>query len=106
MERELVEKLAREAGLAPSAWIVRAQYPFATLDAPIEGGLPREELFPLKDLESFAKAVAEECARICLGPHGECGPPNYTQGVRDGAAGCANMIRERFSLDAPQQEGG
>lgn len=90
MNTELVETLAREAGIPD---------PAAGPHAVGSGTMSAE-------LQRFAALVAEECARICLGPHGEFGPPNYTQGVRDGAAGCANMIRKRFSIDAPQQEEG
>lgn len=31
--------------MKPTAWLVHAQYPFVTMDPPIEGGLPRTELF-------------------------------------------------------------
>lgn len=101
MNVELVERLAREAG-------------FQRLQDGIRDGGESSDYWDCwpEQLARFAALVAEECSRLCAEYAADTDPSfkphedNYRDGWLDASNECNWVIRQRFCLGAPQQEGG
>ncbi len=80
MDKELMDRLRREAGLTRSH-LTR---------------IPNDEVYQ-ESLAKFAALVAEACAQTAeTTEHGGFGPVSYLGGLTDGAKNAAHAIRAKF----------